>query len=168
MHTDTTHKGLAQSLQCCVAATSILLSTSIFAQSGEGTLTGPNISGNYILLSTRGAARGAAPDALRIVQTARSFRVGWLKDGKEHWSTFPFSTEWIEDSKGGRAKAFFEGSGGALIAERYKETGAGRFSQLDRWTLLGPNTVRVCRSAYVTRSSSLPEEKFGCAVYSRQ
>jgi hypothetical protein len=167
MRTDAIQKAIAQSLQCSVAMILVLLSTSIVAQSGEGTLTGPDFSGDYILVSARGATSETAPTTLHIVQSADSFRVGWIKEGEQHWSTFPISTEWVEDGSGGQAKAFFEGSG-TLIAERSKDTSAGFYRQLDRWTLLGVSTVRVCRSAYVRKSFYQGKEKSGCAVYSRQ
>jgi hypothetical protein len=165
MGTDSIQNAITQSVLACVVAISVFLSISTFAQRAEGTLTGPDFSGDYILVSARGAASETAPTTLHITQSADSFRVGWLSVGKQHWSMFPISTEWVKDGGGGRAKAFFDGD--ALITERYKDTSVGRHGQLDRWTFLGPRTVRVCRSAYVRESLYQEEEKSGCAVYSR-
>jgi len=159
--------GIVQIVIALVLAHSVAVVSATQAQSSEGTLAGPDFSGKYVLVTARDAAVGTAPAELYIVQSTGSVRVqGTVSGSRQKSSTFPISTEWIEDGNGGRVKAFFDG--GALVTERYKDTDSGRYGYLDTWTFLGPNTLRLCRSAYVRRSLYQQNEKSGCAVYSRR
>jgi hypothetical protein len=142
------------------------LSVDAFSQP-EGKLTGPDFSGHYKLVSARGAASGTAPRAIQIAQSGRWFRVGVVVENQTQWTVFPITTEWVEDGGKGQVKAFFDGD--ALIAERAKGKAAGRYyRQLDRWTFLGRDSVRICRDAYFRESLWQEHERHGCATYQRQ
>ena len=96
----------------------LMLAVSAFALSQEGDATGPNFSGDYVLIRATGALRGAAPKQLHIVQTERLFRVGAV-DGhwETNWTQFPLKTDWIDDGGNGNVKAYFS-YGGSLPNER--------------------------------------------------
>lgn len=157
------HTHMRQAIVCAV----LMLAVSAFALSQEGDATGPNFSGDYVLIRATGALRGAAPKQLHIVQTERLFRVG-VADGHgiPKWMSFPLKTDWVEDDGNGKVKAYF--SYGGLDTERAIKLRYGYFNELDRWTFLGKSTIKLCKDAYARKSFWDELEKSGCAEYSRR
>jgi hypothetical protein len=149
---------------------SILLSSSAFAQSGreEGKLTGPDFSGDYVLLRSTGALHGAAPKELQVSQTDKTFTVRAARDSGTWITTqFPLSLDWTQDGNDGKVKAWFSYSD-SLITERAIDLDSGYFRQIDVWSRLGDGTIRLCRDAYARTSLWTDSQRSGCATYSRR
>jgi hypothetical protein len=138
-------------------------------QSGrpEGAPTGPNFSGDYILIRETGDLRGIAPKRLQIVQTKKVFTITETNsDGRLKSNRFPFSAEFVDDGDKGKAKAWFSWSD-KLITERAINVTAGYYRQLDAFSLLGNGNIRLCRDAF-WRGKRGTESRSGCASYARR
>lgn len=146
-------------LVCCHTAS---------GQSGrpEGALTGPDFSGDYVLILATGDLLGVAPKVLRIVQTERVFTVTETNsNGRAKSNRFQFSAEFVDDGKKGRAKAWF--SWGRLITERAINVRSGYYRQMDTFSELGNGNIRLCREA-LWRGEGGTESRYGCASYARR
>jgi hypothetical protein len=159
---------VSRALACGLLST--LLSFSAFAQSGqgEGKLTGPDFSGDYVLLRSTGALQGAAPRELQLSQTDKTFTVIAARESGT-WTTieFPLTLDWIQDGDDGKVKAWFS-YGDALITERAIDLNSGYFRQIEVWSHLGNGTIRLCRDAYARTSLWTDSRRSGCATYARR
>ena len=154
-------------MKLVIACTALLFIISAVGLSQEGDPTGPNFTGDYVLIRTNGALHGAAPKELHIVQTEPLFRVGAVDEhGVTKWTGFPLKTDWVDDDGNGKVKAYFSYNG--LNTERAIRLRFGYYNELDRWTFLGKSTMKLCKDAYARRSFWEEFEKSGCAEYSRR
>lgn len=154
-------------MKLVIAGAALLLMISTVGLSQEGDPTGPNFTGDYLLIRTTGALHGAAPKELHIVQTERLFRVGAVDEqGATKWMWFPIKSDWVKDDDNGKVKAYFSYNG--LNTERAISMRFGYYNELDRWTFLGKSTMKLCKDAYARKSFWEEFEKTGCAEYSRR
>ena len=145
----------------------LVLVTSSRGLPQEGSPTGPNLSGDYVLTRTTGDLVGLAPRNLHIVQTQRLFRVGIAgDDGLITWIGFPLKADWVDDHGNGKVKAYF--SYGGVTTERAINLKRGYYRQLDQWTELSKTTIKVCKEAYARKSFWEELKQSGCAIYSRE
>jgi hypothetical protein len=150
-----------------IVCASLLLLTSTRGLPQEGSTTGPDLSGDYVLIRTTGDLVGVGPRKLHIVQTQRLFRVGTAgDDGLITWTGFPLKADWVDDHGNGKVKAYF--SDGGVTTERAINLKQGYYRQLDRWTELSKTTIKVCKEAYARKSFWEELKQSGCAIYSRE
>ena len=149
-----------------VICAAVLVMTASFALSQEGDPTGPNFTGDYVLIRSTGGLRGRAPKQLHIIQTERLFRVGTVDDHSHiTWTKVPLRTDWVSDDGHGKVKAYF--SYGTLNTERWIKLKDGYYTELDRWSFLGKATIKVCKKANARKSLWEEFEQSGCAEYAR-
>jgi hypothetical protein len=147
-------------LICCHAAS---------GQSGrpEGAPTGPNLSGDYILIRATRDLRVAAPKRLQITQTEKVFTITeTTSGGRSKTNRFPFSAEFVDDGDKGKVKAWFSWAN-KLIAEREINVTSGYYRQLDTFSPLGKGNLRLCREAF-WQGKHGTESRVGCASYAQQ
>lgn len=149
-----------------LATVSFVLFSFSSSRAQEGDSTGPNFTGDYVLLRASGALRGAAPKELHILQNERMFRLEAVtRRGMTTSTRIPLKTDWVDDDGNGKVKAYF--SYGALNTERAIRSKDGYYNQLDRWTILGKSAIKLCKDAYATSFWKELHES-GCAEYSRR
>jgi hypothetical protein len=139
------------------------------AQSGkpESAPTGPNFSGDYILIRATEDLHGVAPKRVQITQTEKVFTITETNsDGRSKINRFQFSAEFVDDGDKGKAKVWFSWSN-RLITERAINVTTGYYRQLDTFSSLGNGNIRLCRDAF-WRGEHETESRSGCASYARR
>ena len=150
-----------------IICATLLVMISTFGLCQEGDRTGPNFTGDYVLIRATGGLRGRASRHLHIVQTERLFRVATVDDhGRMTWAEVPLKTDWVADDGHGKVKAYF--AYGTLNTERWIKVKDGYYTQLDSWRFLADNTIKVCKEANARKSLWEEFAQSGCAEYSRK
>jgi hypothetical protein len=148
---------------------SLIICGNVSGQSGrsECAPNGPNFSGIYSLVSARGDLSGIAPLRLQIIQTGKDFTVKEVSShSRINEYRFPFSAEFVNEDRSVRVKACFDWSN-RVFTERAIDDPKGYYRQIDTFSELGNDNIRLCREAFWLGATG-KQSKSGCAVYGRR